>query len=93
VVQAQKKKGGVVARMLSLEQGPCSSPRSSSTVLLSKVFTKAFELRQNKTGKYREHAFLLEELGKEMCKRKLESGQPVDILVPGANGVQDRYEC
>ncbi len=38
--------------------------------MISKIFQKSFELRQNKKGIYREHAFILEEMAKHIyCKQ------------------------
>ncbi len=32
--------------------------------MISKIYQKSFEMRQNKKGIYREHAFILEEMAK-----------------------------
>lgn len=90
VQRVNRKKGGVVERILSLEKQNGAGTRPSSSVLLSKVFTKAFELRQNKSGKYREHAFLLEELGKDICQKNPgEAGRAVNILAPAVQSMAD----
>lgn len=91
IKQVQQKQGNVASRLLSLDRK--SDGNSKNQALLLKIFSKAFELRQNKSGKYREHAFLLEEMGKQLCKDGEVDGQAVvkavQILTPPVKTMND----
>ena len=75
----QKIPKSLPERIIALDEG-----RGGKSVVLSKIFQKAFDIRGKANGKFRQHAFLLE----EMAKQLLDGDQKL-VLIPSSTLERD----